>query len=162
MKPRNRICIVFVALLMTQLSGVASGGSILIEAEAFADVGAWVLDQQFMDQMGSPFLLAHGLGVPVADATTTITVRQGGTYRVWVRTRDWVATWGAPGSPGRFQVLVNDVPLDTTFGTEGAEWHWQDGGTVQITESQVTIGLHALVKRSSDHRNTAESPANVV
>ena len=37
--------------------------SILLEAENFKDKGGWVVDQQFMDQMGSSFLLAHGLGV---------------------------------------------------------------------------------------------------
>lgn len=35
---------------------------LFIEAENFEDIGGWVVDQQFMDQMGSPYLLAHGLG----------------------------------------------------------------------------------------------------
>src|SRR5690349_14226108 len=68
-----------------------------IEAEQFADLGGWELDQQSMDQMGSPYLLAHGLGIPVKDATTTIQFPSSGNYRVWVRTRDWVAPWKAPG-----------------------------------------------------------------
>ena len=33
---------------------------VLIEAEGFKKRGGWVLDQQFMDQMGSPYLLAVG------------------------------------------------------------------------------------------------------
>ncbi len=37
----------------------------LVEAEGFDDPGGWVVDQQFMDQMGSPMLLAHGMGQPV-------------------------------------------------------------------------------------------------
>jgi len=94
--------------------------------------------------MGSPFLLAHGLGVPVEDASTTIRVPGVGSYRVWVRTRDWVATWNAPGAPGRFQLFVNDRPLPTTFGTEGAAWHWQDGGSVAIDGETVRLSLHDL------------------
>ena len=43
-------------------------GMVFLEAEQFADTGGWDVDQQSMDQMGSPFLLAHGLGVPVKDA----------------------------------------------------------------------------------------------
>ena len=74
---------------------------VLIEAASFESSGGWVLDQQFMDQMGSPFLLAHGLGEPVADASTTVDVPAAGTYHVWVRTRDWVATWDAPGASSR-------------------------------------------------------------
>ena len=74
---------------------------LLLEAEAFDELGGWVLDQQFMDLMGSPFLLAHGMGQPVADATREVQVEHPGPHRVWVRTRDWVAPWGAEGAPGR-------------------------------------------------------------
>ncbi len=70
---------------------------LLLEAESFNDCGGWVVDQQFMDQMGSPYLLAHGLGDPVRDAVTVAKFPSAGTYRVWVRTRDWVAPWKAPG-----------------------------------------------------------------
>ncbi|MDR1456263.1 MAG: hypothetical protein LBJ01_11470, partial [Tannerella sp.] len=43
---------------------------LFIEAESFATKGGWVVDQQFMDLMGSPYLMAHGMGVPVGDAST--------------------------------------------------------------------------------------------
>ncbi|MFV1966513.1 MAG: FAD-dependent oxidoreductase [Pirellulaceae bacterium] len=119
--------------------------TVLVEAEQFADVGGWVNDSQFMDQMGSPFLLAHGLGVPVQDATTQIEFPSAGTYRVWVRTRDWVARWNAPGAPGRFQLLVDGAPLPVVFGTEGSEWHWQAGGHVEIQSGRRTrLSLHDL------------------
>ncbi len=118
--------------------------SILIEAEHFDQLGGWVLDQQFMDQMGSPFLLAHGLGNPVADAKTTVTFPQTGRYQVWVRTRDWVATWKAPGAPGKFQLIVNGMPLETVFGTENAQWHWHKGTQVEIKDQNVTLALHDL------------------
>ena len=118
--------------------------SVLVEAEGFENRGGWVVDQQSMDQMGSPFLLAHGLGVPVEDAVTTVEFPAPGTYRVWVRTRDWVGPWKAPGAPGKFQVLIDGKALKTVFGTERAEWHWQDGGTVEITDRHVTLALHDL------------------
>jgi len=105
---------------------------ILLEAEQFEKFGGWVHDTQFMDQMGSPYLLAHGLGVPVEDASTTATLPCPGKYRLWVRTMDWVARWNAPGSPGRFRVLIDGRPAAVTFGTEGADWHWQDGGLISI------------------------------
>jgi len=57
--------LLFVTLLLSFASITASAAqTILIEAEAFTNHGGWVVDQQFMDQMGSPFLLAHGLGKP--------------------------------------------------------------------------------------------------
>jgi len=131
----------------------ASGQDVLIEAESFAQLGGWVIDQQVMDQMGSPYLLAHGLGRPVDDAATTVEFPRIGEYRIWVRTRDWVAPWKNPetppsmraaGTPGKFQVLVDGEAIGTTFGTEGAEWHWQDGGTVQIRRKSVALALHDL------------------
>ncbi|HNY27225.1 MAG TPA: NADH-dependent oxidoreductase, partial [Candidatus Sumerlaeota bacterium] len=100
---------------------------LLVEAESFADKGGWVVDQQFMDQMGSPYLLAHGMGRPVADAKQTTTFPKTGTYRLWVRTWNWAAPWTTEPAPGQFQVRVEGKPLDRTFGTEGAEWGWRDG-----------------------------------
>lgn len=115
---------------------------VLVEAESLESAGGWQLDTQFIREMGSPYLLAHGLGNPVADAAGSIELPATGEYHVYVRTKDWVARWGAPGSPGRFQLLINGVPLKTTFGSEGAEWHWQDGGTVEVTDRTVEIALH--------------------
>ena len=140
--------LVFALLLFSALSLPAARPApkaplVLLEAEQFASLGGWVVDQQFMDQMGSPYLLAHGLGEPVRDAETTVQFPAAGTYRMWVRTRDWVAPWKAPGAPGRFKVLLNGKPLRTTFGTEGAEWYWQDGGTVKVGR-EAKLALHDL------------------
>ena len=89
---------------------------LLVEAESFAERGGWKLDTQFITEMGSPYLLAHGLGTPVKNAATEVTFPAKGTYRVFARTKDWVARWNAPGQPGRFQVLVDGKALSETFG----------------------------------------------
>ena len=133
-------------LLSACLSLVSSAGgqTVLVEAEGFANHGGWVIDQQFMDQMGSPFLLAHGLGQSVKDAATAVSFPTPGNYRLWVRTRDWVAPWKAPGSPGKFQLIVDGGAVETVFGTQGAQWHWQDGGTVNIAKKTAVVKLHDL------------------
>jgi len=133
-----------VLILVSFLSGVAPAGPILVETESFDHLGGWMLDQQAMDQMGSPYLLAHGFGVPVADATTTVVFPKTGKYRAWVRTRDWVANWNVPGAPGKFRVLVDGEPLEPTFGTKGAQWDWHDGGVVDIRKREVQLALHDL------------------
>ena len=126
------------AIGMGLLSGSAAAQDaaqhdvLFVEAESFADLGGWVLDQQFMDLMGSPYLLAHGMGRPVADASTSIEVPEPGPHRVWVRTRDWVAPWKASGAPGSFELVVDGRPLDTIFGTKNDRWHWHDGGIVEL------------------------------
>jgi hypothetical protein len=67
-----------------------------------------------------------------------------GRYRIWVRTRDWVAHWKVAGAPGRFQLTVNGVALRAVFGTEGEPWHWQDGGEVSLPARKVALSLHDL------------------
>ncbi len=128
----------------TSAFAAAAGSEFLfIEAEQFKDHGGWELDQQSMEQMGSPYLLAHGLGIPVKDATTEVRFPSAGSYRVWVRTRDWVAPWKAPGAPGKFQLLINGKPVKEVFGTKSATWHWHDGGIVNVTK-KTTLALHDL------------------
>jgi len=130
-----------------------NAAAVLVEAESFRESGGWLVDQQSMDQMGSPYMLAHGLGHPVKDATTIVRFAKGGDYRVWVRTRDWVAPWKsddtrpamkAQGCPGRFQLLINGGALETIFGTERAEWHWHDGGVITIKAGDCSLSLHDL------------------
>lgn len=120
--------------------------TVFVEAESFADKGGWVVDPQFYDSMGSPMLLAHGLGVPVPKATTNVVFPTAGTYHVFVRTRNWVSPWTTEHAPGKFQLSVNDTKLDTVFGTQGNDWTWQSGGTFQLlsAEKPVQLGLHDL------------------
>ncbi|MEI6233416.1 MAG: FAD-dependent oxidoreductase [Planctomycetota bacterium] len=118
--------------------------SLLVEAESFQDRGGWEIDTQFVDIMGSPYMLAHGLGEPVKDATTLVTFPAHGSYRVFVRTKDWVARWKAPGTPGKFQLVVNGTALAETFGTKSAEWFWHDGGTIEVKDKSVKLALHDL------------------
>ena len=132
-----------VSSMYMAIASVVNGNpaTILLEAESFEAHGGWKLDTQFIEEMGSPYLLAHGLGTPVTDASTSFDLESAGTYHVWVRTKDWVARWNAQGTPGTFQLSFNDKHLTTDFGTEGAEWHWQYGGTVQAVKGPNSIRL---------------------
>ena len=125
--------------LLASLLLIASASSALVEAESFHDLGGWSVDQQFMDQMGSPFLLAHGLGTPVRDAVTHVDLTPG-TYRVWVRTRDWCRPMADVG-PGKFRVTVNGEDLGV-FGTGGSgEWEWVRGPQVAVAKSPAEVRL---------------------
>jgi len=116
--------------------GVGASG-VLVEASNFASAGGWVIDTQFYQQMGGNFLLAHGMGKPVANATTKFKLPEAGKWRVWVRTRDWCpGEWEAPG---RFKVKVDGKELSPVFGTEPG-WAWQVGGEFEVAEA----GEHTL------------------
>jgi hypothetical protein len=125
-------------------ANLAEGQSVLIEAENFTNRGGWVVDQQFMDLMGSPYLMAHGMGVPVDDAATVVNFPAFGIYRVFVRTFNWTSPWHHGEGPGRFQLLVNGLPVGVALGTTGNRWMWQDAGTVTITSPSALVALHDL------------------
>ena len=110
-----------------------------IEAESFANPGGWVLDTQFIDIMGSPYLMAHGMGKVVKDAETEVEV-PAGEYTLWARTKNWVGPWDAPGAPGRFQIAVNGETLKHEFGATGKDWQWEKAGPVKISgKAKITL-----------------------
>ncbi len=116
---------------------------ILVEAESFTERGGWVLDQQFMDQMGSPFLMAHGLGKPVADASTQVSIPKKGKWHVYVRTWNWCAPWKTNEKPGRFQLSVNGIKLSNELGV-GDQWDWEYAGSIDIKGKENRVALHDL------------------
>ena len=134
--------VLLLAAMLLPLSLRAQG--IFLEAEGFSNIGGWTNDNQSVSQMGSPYLIAHGLGRPVADAETVFEAPEAGEYQLWVRTRDWTRTWGRTESPGRFQVIINGKPSPETFGTKTEEWAWQDGGSVILKKGENKIALHDL------------------
>ncbi|MDO4558260.1 MAG: hypothetical protein Q4C47_04780, partial [Planctomycetia bacterium] len=136
-----------------------NGATVYVEAERFAEIGGWSVDSQFLDQMGSTFLIAHGTGTPVEDAVTEVSFPESGVWYVWVRTRNWVSPWTFPEGvnqmdevggmdsgtfadqpveirqrsfPGAFQISVNGEMVSYVFGTRDREWTWESGGAITI------------------------------
>ena len=120
-----------------------SGTDALVEAESFASKGGWAVDPQFVDIMGSPYLLAHGMGEPVADAETNVEFGFPGLVRAWVRTRDWTPDWNGE-KPGRFSLAVGDAVFPQTLGVAPPDWGWVDAGSVRVAAGQQTIALKDL------------------
>lgn len=110
-----------------------------VEAESFSYYGGWVLDSQFEEEMGSPYLLAHGMGKPVKDAATKLCV-EAGKYNVWVRTKDWVSHY----HPGRFTLLIDGAQVGGALGANDSDWNWQAVGTVTLSDGEHMLSLHDL------------------
>ena len=136
--------------------------SVYVAASTFEDKGGWIADPQFMEQMGSSYLIAHGLGQPVNDARTRFTVPQDGTYNLFVRTRNWTAYWSDKPTPGVFRIRIDDRQAEPLFGDGESEWHWQAGGSVFLTKGTHLLTLHdttgfdgrcdAILLTITDHR----------
>ncbi|BDS08676.1 hypothetical protein NT6N_37160 [Oceaniferula spumae] len=129
---------------LLSLAPVLHAGEILVEAETFQNKGGWKTDTQFIESMGSPYLLAHGLGTPVADASTTFQSEEAGTFKVWVRTKNWTKALKREGAAGTFNVSVNGKQSDETLGNADASWSWQPAGSTEIKKGANTIQLHDL------------------
>ncbi len=117
--------------------------SVLLLGSMFAQRGGWSADSQFFDLIGSTYLLAHGLGVAVADAKTTFTAPADGEYNVYVRTRNWTRYWSEAPTPGIFELFV-DGQSAGVFGNESSEWHWQRGAKITLTEGNHTVVVKDL------------------
>ena len=133
------------AIILFSFQFKAFSDDLFIEAENFTSRGGWVVDQQFMDQMGSPYILAHGYGKPVSDAFTYVEFPKKGVYQIYVRTFNWTSPWTSKQGPGKFQLSVDGNKINTILGNTGSQWMWQKAGEVNIQNpSQVKIVTHDL------------------
>lgn len=136
----RRLRVVILALLISLAGSSVNAADQVIwqEAESLSETGGWSNDSQHVDIMGSPYLLATGTGHPVADAVGNIPVREAGTYRLWVRCRDWYP----PHSPGQFNVSVGGKESSTSFGkTTNDAWQWIDGGDFDLKSGDTELRL---------------------
>lgn len=137
------ISILFVVLSIIN-SACTQSERLWVEAESFKNKGGWVVDQQFIDQMGSSYLMAHGMGKPVEDAETEISFDKTGVYYVYVRTYNWTSPWSESKGPGRFQLSLNGNVLPVELGATGNSWMWQSAGSIDIKQKKNKLSLHDL------------------
>ncbi|SHF42291.1 FAD dependent oxidoreductase [Mariniphaga anaerophila] len=140
----KKLAVLITSLALHFSSFSQSSNPVFLETENFQNKGGWVVDQQFMDLMGSSYLMAHGMGVPVADAETTVEFQSTGEYTVFVRTFNWTSPWFDGEGPGKFQLVVNGKKTKQVLGASGSEWLWQNAGKVNISSTKVKVGLHDL------------------
>ena len=132
--------LLFIFLLLSAIPA-SMAGNVLIETESFNIKGGWLTDQQFMDIMGSPYLIAHGLGKPVQDACTDINIPENGRYHVYARTYNWVSPWTHKKGPGLFRIKVGEKLLKNDLGGEGKGWFWQYAGSICLKRGKTTLRL---------------------
>ncbi|AYN69608.1 FAD-dependent oxidoreductase [Euzebyella marina] len=125
-------------LIITSCVQISAAQELLVEAESFDQPGGWVVDPQFVEQMGSPYLMAHGMGEPVANAVTSVEFPKKGEYHVWVRTMNW-----APGdweAPGRFGLTINGHAFENELGKRSG-WGWEYVGSINLDTKTAKLEL---------------------
>lgn len=133
------------ALALALLLPSATMANKLVEVENFDSRGGWRLDHQAFPQIGSAYLLAHGLGKPVEkDPTTEVKFDEAGKYHLYVSTYNWTAPWYDGKGPGAFTLSVNGKVVGKELGTEGKSWGWQYAGAVSVKAGANSLSLHDL------------------
>lgn len=132
------------AILLGAPAARAATETLLVEAEQFSAKGGWQIDTQFIETMGSPYLIAHGLGQTVADASTEVEIPEAGNYKVWVRTLDWSEALGRTGGAGRFSLSIGGKQVGGELGNGAGKWHWEEAGTVTLPAGRTSLALQDL------------------
>lgn len=101
-----------------------------IHPQAF-NPGGWKVDVQFMDVMGSPYLLAHGNGIRCLDAKAVANIPEAGEWRIYVRSRSWVDGAGAFKIKVKAKLSDNDVTRFYDF----------DGNEITVNTGKTYIAL---------------------
>lgn len=135
--------ILFAAVLLVSCSDSRSD-ALWVEAESFANKGGWSVDQQFVFEMGSPYLIAHGMGRVVEDASTEVEFPTSGTYHVYVRCYNWTSPWSDKEGAGRFAISVGEKRLSDRLGATGNKWEWQYAGEVDVAKGKQRVALHDM------------------
>ena len=143
---------IILALLLLLNSNSARAAELFIEAENFSHKGGWVVDNQYMDLMGSSYLMAHGLGKPVEKAFTQVQIPEAGKYRLYVRTYNWTSPWYDGEGPGKFNLRINDSQPLGSLGTQGKEWAWQYAGEMELPVGEVTLQAKLIPNRDPELR----------
>jgi|GEM_PF-558554 len=110
----------------------------LITAASFDDTGSWSHYSDKDSVSGSSILMGRTEKGAVRDAKVQLNVRAGGTYHLWVRSRNF----SSEPSARFFKVKVNGEPTNKTFGQVGKDgFFWEDGGAITLKQGLNEVAL---------------------
>lgn len=111
--------------------------TIWLDAADFSSNGGWKTESQFVRSVGQSYLIALDKpGVPVENACASFKIQESGTYRVFVRTKNWKF----PEAPGQFTISVDKQELPNILGKMPThKWYWEIAGDIELD-----LGEHTL------------------
>ncbi|MBQ2967653.1 MAG: hypothetical protein IJE10_06000 [Clostridia bacterium] len=111
----------------------------LVLATDFTEIGSWSLGLPNDDSAFSASVLS-GLTTDgeTRPATYTLNCSEPGTYKLWVRGRNFADTAGKR----HFKVAVNGTESEAVFGSVVEDGYiWEDGGTVTLNEGENILSV---------------------
>jgi len=111
---------------------------IFLRPESFKDLGTWIIDSNEGAFGGINLRGLTSYSAASKPAVAEFNVNASGTYKVWVRSRDY----GETSSPRPFRVRINGTMLEKEFGRHRANaWQWEDGGTIELQPGKNVLEL---------------------
>ncbi|MBQ7039078.1 MAG: copper amine oxidase N-terminal domain-containing protein, partial [Clostridia bacterium] len=125
---------------------------VLFTQDSYTDVGTWVMESNAEGAFNTSAMrgaVPSDINATLEDADTSnnkpaiapFALNQGGTYRIWVRSKDF-----AQNQQGDrfFNLQFNNEPmLEHRYGTHGGTGYaWASGGTVELNEGQNIMYVH--------------------
>ena len=112
---------------------------IWIDAVDFDHYGGFLLETQFVREMGQPYLMANGVGAPVLPASVTFHVKENGTYRLFIRTKNWCVEHMPDGlvieiDGNRSEHICSEMHIK--------DWYFEVGGDFSLTAGDHILKIH--------------------
>jgi hypothetical protein len=112
---------------------------IWIDAAEFESYGGFLLETQFVREMGEAYLMANGVGEAVEPAGTTFFTAEEGYYRVHVRTKNWLCEYNPDGL-----VIEIDGIRSKHICAEAhiKDWYFEIGGDFLLQKGKHTLKIY--------------------
>ena len=112
---------------------------IWIDASEFDNYGGFILETQFVREMGQAYLMANGVGEAVKPAEVTFHISEGGKYRLFIRTKNWCSEYKADG-------LVSEIDGIRSKQVSGImnvrDWYFEVGGDFELLPGKHTLKIY--------------------
>lgn len=111
---------------------------IWIDAMEFDSCGGFRRETQFVREMGQGYLMADSVDGPAAPAAVKFTVKEGGRYRVFLRTKNWCVGYDPDG-------LIVDVDGEKSTHAAGmmqiTGWYFEAGGDFDLSAGEHMLSV---------------------
>ena len=110
-----------------------------IDAVEFDRYGGFVLETQFVREMGQAYLLADGTGTPVQPAEVTFSIQEEGMHRFFLRTKNWCVEHDPDG-------LILEIDGNKTGHicgqTHTKDWYFEIGADAMLAPGAHTLKVY--------------------
>ncbi len=110
-----------------------------IDAPEFDELGGFVLESQFVGEMGQSYLMADSVGTVVSPATVKFSIKESGMHRFFVRTKNWCTEYAPDG-------IVIEVDGDRSAHVCGKMhvngWYFEIAGDFDLSVGEHVLRVH--------------------